>query len=93
MQYEDGTYFSGMLSFVVCGMWFAGSFVGGVMGKSKATKPTRDQKILMAKKRLLAENYLVIKDTKEELVLVSKLFGRTRVIKKDPVAATTKVSR
>ncbi len=63
------------------------------MGKSKATKPTRDQKILMAKNRLLAENYLVLKDTKEELVLVSKLFGRTRTIKKDPVAATTKVSK
>lgn len=63
------------------------------MGKSKAMKPTRDQKILMAKNRLLAENYLVIKDTKEELVLVNKLFGKTRIIKKDPVGATTKVSR
>lgn len=47
----------------------------------------------MAKNRLLAENYLVLKETKEELVLVGKLFGRTRTIKKDPVAATTKVSR
>jgi hypothetical protein len=63
------------------------------MGKSKATKPTRDQKILMAKNRLLAENYLVIEDTKDELVLVNKLFGKTRVIKKDPVVVTTKVSK
>jgi len=63
------------------------------MGKSKATKPTRDQKILMAKNRLLPENYLVIKDTKEELVLVSKLFGKTRTIKKDPAAGTARVSR
>lgn len=63
------------------------------MGKKRATKPTRDQKILMSKKKLLHENYLVIEDTPEELVLVSKLFGKTRVIKKDPVAATTKVSR
>jgi len=29
MQYEDGTYFSGRLGFAVCGMWYAGSFVGG----------------------------------------------------------------
>lgn len=63
------------------------------MGKSKATKPTRAQKILMAKNRLLAENYLVLKDTTEELVLVSKLFGRTRTIKKDLAAGTAKVSK
>lgn len=63
------------------------------MGKSKAAKPTRAQKILMSQNFLMPENYLVIKDTKTELVLVSKLFGKTRVIKKDPVAATTRVSK
>lgn len=63
------------------------------MGKSKAAKPTCAQKILMAQNLLMPENYLVIKDTKEELVLVSRLFGKTRVIKKDPVAATTRVSK
>jgi len=29
MHYEAGTFFSGMLGFAICGMWYAGSFVGG----------------------------------------------------------------
>lgn len=63
------------------------------MGKNKASKPTRVQKALMDKEGLKPENWLVLQDAPEELKVVSRGSGRTRIIKKDPVAATTKVSR
>lgn len=54
------------------------------MGRSKAVKPTRDQKALISAAGLEVRNWLVISDTPEELRLVSRRSGATRVIKKEP---------
>ncbi len=53
------------------------------MGKSKAAKPTRDQKQLIAAAGLDARNWLVILDSEVCLHLVHKGTGTSRVIKKD----------
>lgn len=58
------------------------------MGRSRATKPTRDQKTLISAAGLEVRSWLVISDTPEELWLVSRRSGATRVIKKAPPAAT-----
>lgn len=52
------------------------------MGKSRASKPTRAQKILMSSKGLIPQNWLVIGETEGELRLVSRGSGRSRTIKK-----------
>lgn len=52
------------------------------MGKSKAVKPTRDQKGIMQAAGLIWKNWLVISDTADELRVVSRRSGRTRVLKK-----------
>ena len=52
------------------------------MGKSRATKPTRKQKILMKTANVVPQNWLVLKETAEELVAVNRGSGRTRRILK-----------
>ena len=52
------------------------------MGRSRAMKPTRNQKALMSKAGLVANNWLVLEETKTELRLVSRGAGVRRTIKK-----------
>lgn len=52
------------------------------MGRSRATKPTRKQKILMKSKNMVPQNWLVLKETEKELVAVNRGSGRTRRIPK-----------
>lgn len=46
-------------------------------------KPTRNQKKLMAQYRLNCENWLVVKDTPEQMVIVHRHSDQTRVIPKE----------
>ena len=55
------------------------------MGRSRVTKPTRKQKILMKTANMVPQNWqnwLVLKETAEELVTVNRGSGRTRRVKK-----------
>ena len=52
------------------------------MGKSKAVKPTRDQKGIMQAAGLIWKNWLVLSDTADELHVVSRGSEQTRVLKK-----------
>lgn len=52
------------------------------MGRSRSTKPTRDQKALISAAGLEVRSWLVLAETPEELHLVSRRTGATRVIKK-----------
>lgn len=52
------------------------------MGRSRAKKPTRNQKVLMAGAGLVPANWLVLRETPEELKLVSRGSGRRRTVKK-----------
>lgn len=52
------------------------------MGRSRATKPTRNQKVLMSKAGLMVNNWMVLEETKAELRLVSRGAGIRRTIKK-----------
>lgn len=52
------------------------------MGKGRASKPTREQKCQLTLAGLIAKNWLVIKDTPTELIVVSKASGRNRRVKK-----------
>lgn len=52
------------------------------MGKSKAEKPTREQKAVIADAGLVWKNWLVISDTPEELHIVSRGAGQSRTLKK-----------
>lgn len=54
------------------------------MGRSRATKPTRNQKVLMSKAGLMVNNWLVLEETITELRLVSRGAGMRRSIKKGP---------
>ncbi len=58
------------------------------MGRSRATKPTRGQKIQMAAAGLVIKNWLVLSDTAAELKVVSRGSGQVRIIKKTSPAAT-----
>ena len=58
------------------------------MGRRRAKKPTRDQKTLISAAGLEVRSWLVLAETPEELRLVSRRTGATRVIKKAPPAAT-----
>lgn len=52
------------------------------MGKNKAVKPTLAQKKLMTAAGLIANNWLVMKESDEEPLLVSRNSGRFRSVKK-----------
>ena len=52
------------------------------MGKTRVTKPTLAQKKIIAAAGLVVKNWLVLKETDEELHLVSKGTGKTRKVKK-----------
>lgn len=45
------------------------------MGKSKATKPTRDQKAIIMAAGLIWQNWLVLSESDEELHIVSRGAG------------------
>ncbi len=45
-------------------------------------KPTRKQKMLIKSARLNCENWLVVKDTAEELVIQNRQTDKTRTIRK-----------
>lgn len=53
------------------------------MGKTKAKKPTLAEKKLIRAAGLIERNWLVLKNTEEELHLVSKGTGRSRHIRKE----------
>jgi len=52
------------------------------MGRSRAMKPTRNQKALICKAGLVVKNWLVLEETKAKLRLVSRGAGVRRTIKK-----------
>ncbi len=54
------------------------------MGKSKAAKPTRDQKQLIHAAGYNPRDWLVIWESPVRLMMVHKGTGTSRVIKKDP---------
>ena len=58
------------------------------MGRNKAVKPTRAQKVLMSDAGLAVKNWLVMSETDEELRVVSRSSGRFRSIKKSPMPAS-----
>ncbi len=60
------------------------------MGRSRVTKPTRKQKILMQSAGLVPKNWLVLKETTEELIVVNRGSGRTRRVKKVKKGYTVK---
>lgn len=53
------------------------------MGRSKAARPTRKQKILIVGAGLIAKDWLVLSDAAAELQIVSRGSGQIRTIKKD----------
>ena len=55
----------------------------GVIAIKHGKKPTRSQRIFITSKRLNSDNWLVVKDTTTEMVLVHKHFdGKKRIIPK-----------
>ena len=52
------------------------------MGKSKATKPTRDQKAVIMAAGLIWQNWLVLSESDAELHIVSRGAGVSRTLKK-----------
>ena len=52
------------------------------MGKSKATKPTRDQKAVIVAAGLIWQNWFVLSESDEELHIVSRGAGVSRTLKK-----------
>lgn len=52
------------------------------MGKSKATKPTRNQKAIIMAAGLIWQNWLVLSESDEELHIVSRGDGVSRILKK-----------
>lgn len=58
------------------------------MGKSKAKKPTLAQKKIMSAAGLIVKNWLVLKETDEELHLVNRRTGKTRKVRKDVIQRT-----
>ena len=63
------------------------------MGKNKAVKPTLAQKKLVAAAGLIVNNWLVMKEDAEELLLVSRNSGRFRKIKKSPLQGSRKARK
>jgi len=62
------------------------------MGKNKGVKPTLAQKKLICAAGLVINNWLVMKETEEELLLVSRSSKRFRSIKKSPMPASRRGS-
>ena len=54
------------------------------MGKSRAKKPTLNQKKQITAAGLVAGNWLVLWENEKELRLVNRLSGTSRSIKKSP---------
>ena len=52
------------------------------MGRSRAARPTRDQKVIMSAAGLVVNNWLVLRETPGELWLVSRGTGITRRLEK-----------
>lgn len=52
------------------------------MGKSKATKPTRNQKAVIVAAGLIWQNWLVLSESDEVLHIVSRGAGVSRTLKK-----------
>ena len=52
------------------------------MGKSRVRNPTLEEKKMISAVGLVAKNWYVIRNTPEQLELVSKGTGRSRKIKK-----------
>ena len=63
------------------------------MGKNKAVKPTLAQKKQITDAGLVANNWLVMKESEEELLLVSRNSGRFRSIKKSPLPGSRKARK
>ena len=53
------------------------------MGRSRVRNPTLAQKKLISAAGLIARNWYVVKETDEELHLVSKGTGKSRKVRKD----------
>ena len=53
------------------------------MGRSRVRNPTLAQKKLISAAGLIARNWYVVKETGEELHLVSKGTGRSRKVRKE----------
>lgn len=60
------------------------------MGRSRATKPTRNQKVHIAAAGLRPADYLVLMDAPNTLALVHRRGGETRVIEKVPSGGNRK---
>ena len=60
------------------------------MGRSRATKPTRKQKILMQSANLVPKNWLVLKETETGLLVVNRGSGNARTVKKYQTQGKTK---
>ena len=45
-------------------------------------KPTRSQKIFLSSKRMIADNWLIINDTSDEMIIINKKSGKKRVLHK-----------
>lgn len=54
------------------------------MGKNKVVKPTLVQKKLISAAGLVVRNWLVLRETDEELRIVNRTSGRFKSIKKSP---------
>lgn len=63
------------------------------MGKNKAVKPTLAQKKRITAAGLVANNWLVMTESEEELLLVSRNSGRFRKIKKSPLQGSRKARK
>lgn len=63
------------------------------MGKSRAMRPTRDQKVIMSAAGLVVNNWLVLRETPVELRLVSRGIGTSRTIKKDQCGGNRRRSK
>ena len=50
------------------------------MGRSKAKKPTLDQKKLIAEKKLDPRDWLVLRDMPNSMVLVHRTSGESRTV-------------
>ena len=53
------------------------------MGRSRVRNPTLAQKKMISAAGLIARNWYVVKETEEELHLVSKGTGRSRKVRKE----------
>lgn len=50
--------------------------------QKRGTKPTKKQKIFIAKFNLNADNWLIVKDNNKEFVIKHRLSGKIRVLKR-----------